>query len=63
MSQLNGMNGHDASSAQVALPILIGVFVIDSVLDIIWEKILEFNGCAKFEVDLRVLPVGLDISG
>lgn len=35
MGELNGVNRHNAALAKVALPVLVGVLVIDSVLQVI----------------------------
>ena len=35
VSQLDGMHRHDTALAEVTFPVLIGVLVVDSILDII----------------------------
>jgi hypothetical protein len=49
------MDWHDTALAQVASPVLIGVLVVDPVLQVVWKQVLEFNGRPQLHMNLRVL--------
>ena len=41
------MNRHDSTMTEIALPLLVGVLVVDTVLDVVREQVLQFNRRAK----------------
>ena len=56
MAKFNRVNRHDATFAQITSPILVGILVINSVLKIVREKILQFDGGAQLQVDFWEFP-------
>ena len=57
MCEFNRMHWHHAPFAEVTLPVLVSVFVVDPVLDVVRQKILEFNGSSQAQIDLGEFPV------
>jgi hypothetical protein len=51
------MDRHNATLAEVASPVLVRVLVVDPILKIIRQQVLDLDGGAKLEVDLRVFAV------
>lgn len=50
------MNGHDSAMTEVALPLLIGILVVDAVLYVVREKVFQFDRRAKPEAYLGEFP-------
>ena len=47
MSKLDGVNRHYPAITKVALPLLVGILVVDTVLDVIREQIFQLDRRAK----------------
>jgi hypothetical protein len=56
MSKLDRMNGHDPAMTKVALPLLVGVLVVDSVLYVIREQVFQLYRCVKPQAYFGRLP-------
>lgn len=50
------MDRHNTAFPQVTSPILIGIFVIYSVLKIVRQEVLQLDWCTEFEVDFGKFP-------
>ena len=57
MTKLNGVDRHYTSFPQITSPVLVGVFVVDPILDIVWQKVLKLQRCSKFETCYRIFSV------
>jgi len=47
VSKLDGVNRHYPAITKVALPLLVGILVVDTVLDVIREQIFQLDRRAK----------------
>lgn len=52
------MNGHDSAVTKVALPLLVGILVVDPVLDVVREQVFQFNRRMKPQAYFGRLPPG-----
>ena len=47
MSKLDGVNRHYPAITKIAFPLLVGILVVDTVLDVVREQIFQFDRRAK----------------
>lgn len=51
------MDWHNAAFSQVTSPILIDIFIVDSIFKIVGQQIFKLERSSKFEVNFRNLPM------
>ena len=56
MSKLDGVNRHYPAITKVALPLLVGILIVDTVLDVVREQIFQFDWRAKPKTQLGIFP-------
>ena len=59
MSELYRVNRHYPAVAKVAPPLLVGILVIDSILDVIRQQVFQFDRRVKPEGCFWKLPPGM----
>jgi hypothetical protein len=58
MSELDRMNRHDSAIAEIALPLLVGILVVDPVLYVVREQVFQFDRRVKPQAYFWGLPPG-----
>jgi hypothetical protein len=56
VSKFDRVNGHDPAIAEIALPLLVSILVVDTVLDVVRKQVFQFDRCAKPKAKLGRLP-------
>jgi len=56
VSKLDGVNRHYPAITKVALPLLVGILIVDTVLDVVREQIFQFDRRAKSKTQLGIFP-------
>lgn len=56
MAELNGMDWHDPPRTKVASPVLIGVFIVYSVLHVVRQQILQLYWGHEDKIHLGISP-------
>jgi hypothetical protein len=58
VSELYGVDGHDPAMAEIALPLLVSILVVDAVLDVVREQVFQLDRRPKPKAQLGVFPPG-----
>jgi len=56
VSKLDRVNRHYPAITKVALPLLVGILIVDTVLDVVREQIFQFDRRAKPKAQLWIFP-------
>jgi hypothetical protein len=59
--QLNRMDRHDSAFPEIAPPILICVFVINTIFQVVGQQIFELKRRSEFKGDLGQFPVQVEL--